>query len=568
MKFLTKLAKLFEDKRVVFLGFVLLLLPTYVLLVRPGYFWMQDDLQAFRVLEMFKCFQDLQLPCRWVPDPGYQYGYPQFIFYPPSVYYIGALMHLFGIQVIDTVKILFVAGFILSALGMYYFVKSWLGVRPAIVAAIVYSYVPYKAVEVYVRGALSEFWSLVIFPLIFWAILSIVQKPTWRKSGLLAISIAALLLTHNLMSMIFAPFAAIWAMYWVMVSKSKKGLINILIGVGLGIGLALWFSLPVVMEKQYAHVESLVGGYFDYRAHFVDIKRLFFSNHWGYGSSGLNQDNDLSLSVGIGQWVLALVAIMLAFFYSRKDKKLFGAVVVLGGMSLMSVFMIHQKSSFIWSMIPSLVFLQFPWRFLGVNIFINSILAGVGVFVLSKWRPHWVLRYVLISIGLVFFLTVSFFHPKEWYPLTDQDKFSGKLWQKQLTISIFDYLPIYAKLPPIHQAPELPEILEGSVVFENYKKGSNFQTGVMEVTQSAVVRLPIYDFPGMVVYVNNQQIEHVNNDCRNEEFCLGLVTIHLEAGKYTMLVRLEDTPIRRWSLVGSGVIFVLVALMVIKGGKK
>lgn len=564
MKTLTRLAIGVSKKQKYVVGIlVLMLIPTFFMLIRPGYFWMQDDLQAFRVLEMFKCFQDLQLPCRWVPDPGYQYGYPQFIFYPPSVYYIGAVLHLLGIPIIDSVKLLFVVGFILSAVGMYGFINSWLGKWPAVVSALVYTYVPYKALEVYVRGALSEFWSLVIFPFIFWAILSICQRPGWRKVGFLALAMALLLLTHNLMTVIFMPFVAVWAIYWLYWSRSISVAMKIGVGLSLGIGLALWFSLPVVVEKQFAHLETLVGGYFDYRAHFVDIKRLFFSNHWGYGSSGLNQDNDLSLSVGIGQWMLAAIAVVLGII-KRKDKKISGAIFLLAILSLMSAFMIHQKSSFIWSMIPSLEFMQFPWRFLGINIFVNSILAGLGVYLVMKINLKWAYWYGVIAILLVFGLTIGFFHPKEWYPIGDSDKFSGKLWEKQLTISIFDYLPIYAKYPPVHKAPDYPEVLEGSVVFDNYHKGSNFQTSKFEVTQSAVLRLPIYDFPGMTVYVNGQRIDHWNNDCRGQEFCLGLVTIKLNSGRYEMVVRLEDTPVRKWSLIVSGLTLILVVGLIRK----
>ena len=85
---------------------VIFIIPTFWKLVRPGFFSMQDDLQAFRVYEMDKCFDDGQIPCRWVPDAGYKYGYPQFNYYPPSIYYVGAVMHRAGIQYIDAVKIL------------------------------------------------------------------------------------------------------------------------------------------------------------------------------------------------------------------------------------------------------------------------------------------------------------------------------------------------------------------------------------------------------------------------------------------------------------------------------
>ncbi len=150
------------------IALLVLLIPAFYQLLRPGFFWMQDDLQAFRIQQLDKCVKDFQIPCRWVPDAGYQYGYPQFNYYPPSVYYLGEIFHLIGFQFIDAVKILFILGFILAAIAMFIFLRSMFGKWPAYVGAIIYTYAPYKAVDVYVRGALSEFWSFVFFPLIFW----------------------------------------------------------------------------------------------------------------------------------------------------------------------------------------------------------------------------------------------------------------------------------------------------------------------------------------------------------------------------------------------------------------
>src|SRR3972149_11191211 len=58
-------------------------------LFTPGYFNMHDDLQMMRQLEMEKCILDGQIPCRWVPDMGYGFGFPLFNFYPPLPYLVG-----------------------------------------------------------------------------------------------------------------------------------------------------------------------------------------------------------------------------------------------------------------------------------------------------------------------------------------------------------------------------------------------------------------------------------------------------------------------------------------------
>jgi hypothetical protein len=100
---------------------LILIIPTFLALLRPGFFPMQDDLQAFRQYEMNQCFADLQIPCRWVPDMGYKYGYPQFNFYSPGVFYFGQVFRVFNIQFIDITKLLFVLGFVLSAVTMFIF---------------------------------------------------------------------------------------------------------------------------------------------------------------------------------------------------------------------------------------------------------------------------------------------------------------------------------------------------------------------------------------------------------------------------------------------------------------
>ncbi len=519
---------------------LLLIIPTFWKLLRPGFFSMQDDLQAFRIYEMDKCFDDGQIPCRWVPDAGYRYGYPQFNFYPPSVYYIGAVMHRFGIQYIDAVKILFVAGYIVSALTMFLLVSSLLGPWPAFVSSVLYSYVPYKAVEVFVRGAMSEFWALSIFPLIFRAVYKLIKTEKKKYFIWFSISIALLVTTHSLMTLIFAPFAVIWAAYWLYAEKKWKHVSKVILSGLLGIGLSALFLLPVIFEKKFVHVESMLSGYFDYRAHFVSLYKIFISREWGYGSSGFPKEL-LNLSTGMVQWIIGIVAVVLGIFSRKKEKKLSLLLFILAGCELIALFMMHMKSSFIWAKLPFLWWLQFPWRYLSVSIFLLSILAGLAVYLSSK------AKYVLGSLAIIaaIALNIGFFTPKDWLNISDSDKFSGISWEKQMTISIFDYLPIYAKLPPITEAPKLPEVLEGSADITDYQKGSDFQTGKFEVSQEAVIRLPLFDFPGMKVRANGEVIKHSNDDCRGQEFCLGLITFNLPKGSYFIDARLTDTPVRK-----------------------
>src|SRR3989304_10348317 len=72
----------------------------------PGYFSHHDDLQVMRIFEMRRCFEDLQIPCRWVPDMGYGNGFPLFNYYSVLPYYLGAVLS-YVLGYIGAAKVLF-----------------------------------------------------------------------------------------------------------------------------------------------------------------------------------------------------------------------------------------------------------------------------------------------------------------------------------------------------------------------------------------------------------------------------------------------------------------------------
>ncbi|MDO8503302.1 MAG: hypothetical protein Q7S60_01280 [bacterium] len=553
---------------------IFLVIPSFISMLRPGFFPIQDDMQAFRIQQMVKCFQDGQIPCRWIPDGGYQYGYPLFNFYAPSVYYLGGLIHLVGFQIIDTLKILFVFGFVFSALSMFVLAREFAGKWPAIIASVLYTYAPFRAAEVYVRGAIGEFWAFVFFPLLFWSSYKLINDGKNKQSLIFAdaqnkyliyfmLSLAGIILTHNLLSVGFSIALALWIAYWLLVRRSKIAIFKITCGVVVGVLLSSFFLLPAFFEKQFVHIETLLGGYFDYRQHFVTFKQIFFSNNWGYGSSQLGPDDDLALSTGIIHWVVGALAGILAVINLKRKKEISILVLTLLSLDLFFLFLTHQKSSFIWEKVGVLPWFQFPWRFLAISTFLLAFLSSFLIGFLG--RSKYVVGVIILILTFVFY--GNFFHPKTWADITDQDKFSGGNWEKALTASIFDYLPIYAEKPPDNKAPDLPEVINGEVRFLDYKKASDYQTGRLEIIRSSTIRLPLYDFPGMEVYLDGKVIRHRHNECANQTHCLGLITFDAEKGERMLWVGLKDTPVRKLGNILS-VVSVLVIFYLIYGIKR
>jgi hypothetical protein len=548
-------------------------------LLRPGYFPMHDDMQAMRVYEMDKCVHDMQIPCRWVPDMGYGYGYPQFNYYPPTPYYIMETLHLFGMSVLGSVKTGIILSFILSAAFMFLLGKELFGDVGGFVSSVFYIYNPYRATDVYNRGAMGEFWALVFLPLIFLAILKIVKKPSKTNALLLALSYAGLLTTHLVTSLIFTPVAIAWGIFLIIFFSIKRGsilsskifsfkdkmdrLMVLAGGAFWGLFLSGFFVLPVIFERKYAHTETMIEGFFNYLAHFVSIRQMFTSTHWGFGSSELGPYDDFSFSIGIFHWIFGAISVLVAFLYRKKNDLMYKMSLFFLFVFLAASFMAHQRSSFIWKLAPILEYLQFPWRFLVISVFSVSLLAGLFTFFLKGSKKNTVLG--LVSAGVIIFFNVFYFYPRTWYDITDVEKFSGDLWEKQQTISIFDYLPIYAQAPPAQRAPAEPEVVSGSAEVLSGQHGSDWYKWNLQVdSKTAKIKLPVFDFPGWKVFVDEKRVE------TNHDNDLGLITFEVTSGEHGVYAKLTNSSVRTVGNIFSllGIAAIPVVLRGVKGKRK
>lgn len=268
---------------------VLIAIPAFYQMLRSGIYSMQD-FHLFRLYEYNSCIQRLEIPCRWAQDAGLGYGEPLFNFYGQFSYLVGEVFYLLGNSYINSIKILFILSLVLSSVGMYLLSKEvWKNDLAALLSSIIYLYAPYRAVDVWVRGALPEAFAFIFFPLIILAI---------EKRNLFYFSLISFLLiiTHNLSYIMFLPFILIWMIY----RRWWKGFFGFVIS-GL---LSSFYVLPVLFESKYVNLESTTFGYFDFRAHFITIKQIFLDTSWGYGGSTWGPVDNMNLSVGLLQWII------------------------------------------------------------------------------------------------------------------------------------------------------------------------------------------------------------------------------------------------------------------------
>lgn len=515
-------------------------LPVVVSLIRPGYFPMHDDLQVMRLYEMGQCFADFQIPCRWVPDMSFGNGQPLFNFYPPFVYYLGSFFRFFGLSLIVTVKLLFVLGLILPAFFTFFLLRQfWQGLE-SLAGAVVSLYAPYLAVDVYVRGAMAESWALVLLPASLWAITRLVKEGTPGWIAATALAVGALFTSHNILALIAAPILVAWGLLLVFLEKQARlrsfGQLAIA-GLWAG-GISAFFTLPALVEKNLIKVENLTSGYFAYQTHFVTIRQLLFERSFGYGPSRFGPVDDLSFQAGWPHWWLAFLAVGVGLFLLMKKKREVGLVTLFfAALFWGSLFATHARSFYLWNFIPTLAYVQFPWRFLSLAILASGGAAAslLGVLPTQKWKFSLAAAIMMLAVGFNF----AYFRPVSWFTyMTDQIKLSGADWRSQVGATLLDYLPRTAEVEPLDLAPEQAEVIGGLAFLTKIEKTSRTFSFKAQVKEDAVLEIPVIDFPGWTVFVNGEKVDHGNTNR------LGRIQLGLEEGNYLIEGKFGNTPVR------------------------
>lgn len=540
--------KFLKSKLFSYLLLLVLTTPAFFFLLKPGEYWnMHDDMQIIRQLEMEKCFQDGQIPCRWTPDLGYGYGYPLFNFYPPLPYLVGQFFRVFGFSFVATVKLIAITQIILGALFMYWLGVALFGVYGGILTSLFFTYAPYRNLNIYVRGAMNEAWASVFFPLIFYFILMLIKSKHHQLKWtlFLAISIAGLFLSHNPMLLTFAPFALFWAIYWLKIYGLNLKKVKYLIFSGLlSFGLSAFFTLPVLFESKLVQIESMFQNYYHYSVHFTSLYQLFISNFWSDGPSVWGQADQMSFQIGYLHWIIPLLLSIYSLFllFKKRQKESTILILFIVAMGLFTAFMTHERSSFLWQILTPIQKIQFPWRFLNHTAFFLALASGSIFLFLKKTKinPY----FILLPISaLLLALNWSHLTPITHGPITDTQKLTGQAWNNQITSGIYDYLPKTASTAAKSPAKDIIDSIYPVSEYQvtGLKEGTNWSFFNLYLPQDSQVILSTLYFPDFRVFDFGQKIDI------QVDPILGRIKLNLSSGDHQLYVKLYDTPIRIFS---------------------
>jgi len=505
---------------------------------------------------MSRAISDGHIPPQWSKNFGYGYGMPLFLFYAPLPYYFGALVYWLGGSLIFSVSSLFLVANLATIFGAYYLGKRLFDSLGGVLLSAAITLAPYRAVNLYIRGAISETWGIAAS---IWMLLGLVLVVQKKQYGwlVLSLSTAGLLLSHNLITLIFLPFFAIFAATLILYQKAWRQAVTILWSSLLGVAMSMFYILPAFFEKSATQVEGrILTQYFDFHLHFLYL-RQFITPYWGYGGSVWGPQDDISFFLGYGM----LTGLLIVLFYfirnwrTHKNNKslslmLFGLSLALAvGATLATT----EKTLFLWESVDLLRFVQFPWRFLSVAILFFSVAIASGVAsITSRWT-----RLAVFGVLFVLFLSNGRYFQPESYLDNPEALYSAE--ESQVVEVMSGVLPDFIpqgfdedSVPAIAGAVTLePNLPASSVLVNRVQEKLIF----VEFTTEQKVVFALADFPGWQVAIDGEQVDH-------ESTPEGLVRVLVPAGSHQIGLRFLPTPIRVWansiSVASLAVLFALL----------
>lgn len=519
-------------------------------LFHSGFFPMHDDEQIARLFELNQTLSAGQFPPRWIDGLGFGFGYPFYNFYPPFVYYFGEIFHLLGISLINSTKIVMGLGFLLSGLFSYLLAKEFFGKSGGLVTAVFYLYAPYHSLDLYVRGALAEFYAFVFLPAVLWSTFKLIKERNRNWLVINSCFLSLLLLSHNLIALIFLPFYFAFAGFLVLQKKDKKKIIlSFLCSFMLFLGLSAYFWLPALLERQYTLVDQILTGELaSYKLHFVYL-RQFISSPWGYGGSIYGLNDGISFEVGKLHLLLSFLGGIFGLYLLWKKRENGLLFTFFFFLFSFSIFMASFYSQFIWDKLPPLWYVQFPWRFLVFTALFASLLAGGLASYVSKIRQpftKWLMLAFLIAF--VVLLNRDYFRPARYLEVTDKDYTTKEELNWRVSKMSFEYVPkgIATVLSDI-QTTQV-DIKREEIPINSFVSDGRLQVKEKQILphekkyevfgEGGKLTVNTYNFPGWEVKIDGQKTKIDDNNK------FKLITVDVSKGSHLVEVVFNDTPLR------------------------
>lgn len=479
-----------------------------------------------RIAAYFKALSDGQIPVRWAGDLNYGYGMPLFNFMYQLPYLISSFFVFLGFGLVISFKVTLALSFILAGIFMLGFSKAFFGdYKKAFTVTIFYQYMPFRLIEVLVRGSFGEIYTYAFLPLALWGLTLLFKKLNYKYLILTSVATGLLVISHNAISLVF--FIVIFGFVFFF-GKNIKHYFWGLTALFLGLMLSAFYWLPAILEHKYTYGDLFMKNV--YLAHFPPIQNFFIPNF--FNTVGL-QTGGVAVQFGLFHTIVLVVSLLALVNFRKLEFKLKKLLIFSLLIFASALLMMQPISSPIWANIALLRQFQFPWRFLSLSGFALSLLS---IFLFRyKFFSQKIVYIVLLFLAI--FSTAYY-----WKPQLGLNKINeNDYWNFSLNSTYYGETDlIWSKGPAENYPKQRVELIGGDGEIFNFKKKSNLQTfSVNAKTKIQLVDHTQY-YPGWRVFVDGVliPIEFQDQNWR------GQITFYVPQGEHQIKVAFSENKLR------------------------
>ncbi|MBI4991571.1 hypothetical protein HZB96_05790 [Candidatus Gottesmanbacteria bacterium] len=492
---------------------------------RTGFFTTHDgEWAVIRLSEMQRELKDSQFPPRFADYLNHGFGYPLFSYTYPGPFYLGTILRIFRIGLVDSVKVIFVGSVVMSAIFMFLLGRELAGDFAGFLAALFYIVAPFRLVDLYIRGSIGESLSLALFPMLFYLSLKYILNPNITRMILCSLVFAFLILTHNIMALVFFPiwiaflFVSVLSYFEDIKLYSWRYFLPMIL---LGIGLSAYFFIPAIFEKQYIVLSQIKLA--NISEHFISLPDYLLSP-WSYGPKP-------SYQLGWAHILGALLGLAGVFMAKEIYRKKYLPIALFISFSIgILVFLAHPTSSDFWNA-PPLSWIDFPWRFLTP---ISFLLALASIF-LSIHRITRIIGGILVAATIIF--SLNFARPAEY--INKPDVYYAT--NDATTTSMDELMPVWVANKPTQRYKTKVELEHANATVYNLDYNSRSIKFRVVTKVPNIIKVNTVYFPGWQFFLKGEQIP-LNFGSPD-----GLIRFEVPEGNHFIEGKFVETKVRFWS---------------------
>ncbi|MBI2010426.1 MAG: hypothetical protein HYS86_04615 [Candidatus Chisholmbacteria bacterium] len=498
-----------------YLLLILIALPATLALFQPGFFPSHDgEWMVIRFSAFHHSLVEGQFPVRWSARLNHGYGYPVLNFLYPLPFYLAEIFFLFTQSFTLSIKWVFIASLLLSALTSFVWLKRHFSPLAALAGSVLYLYTPYRFVDAYVRGSVAESLAFVFVPLLFLSV-DLIPKKRQLALSLGALAVAGTILSHN----VFSLFVVLSLVYG-FITLPPKMWPQLMLLILFGLGLSAYFWVPAISELSLVRAADLIVA--DPKAHLLNLSHLVIPS-WGFGPADPKRPDSLSFQVGVVNLLVVVIAVLKFKGLKAKPRPVTFFLLLF----VAAVFLMHTLSRPLWQVIPGIAVIQFPWRLLSVTTLATSFLAAWAVNH-NRWRLAGI---ALITLSVI----LTFPYAKTETQFSKSDSFYAT--NEDTTTVKQEYLPLWVKVPPRARTGDRVTFLSGRGVVADLKETNRIISFRLEASENAKVQIAQIYYPGWQATVNGQVVQLDYGDT-------GLMSVSLGQGVSFVSFRFGETRLR------------------------